>query len=64
MKKGEQGWEKVDNATQCVSEHVVRRRMEMRKGIPDGKSRRKQTAEVCVGLNSAYAYVWVSVRCH
>ena len=50
--------------TQCVSEREVRRRMEMRKGIPDGNSRRKQTAEVCVGLNSAYACVRVSVRCH
>lgn len=52
------------SVTQCVSEREVLRRMEMRKGIPDGNSRSKQTAEVCVGLNSAYACVWVSVRCH
>lgn len=56
--------EKWVSVTQRASERVAQRRKEMRKGIPDGNSRRKQTAVVCVGLNPAFACVWVSVRCH
>lgn len=56
--------EEVGECDARASERVAQRRKEMRKGIPDGNSRRKQTAVVCVGLNPAYACVWVSVRCH